>query len=629
MSNSRPPQIVPPGWFQAASGLWLPSHIRDWDRRLAVEVGRDSTGRQIVAVLNELPDSATQVHAFVDERAIGLPISTLPAQINRAAGVTFENAAFYISGMAMATYDARPDPDQQRELAKMLIVDPEIREGIDRALAAGEGTVVFAEQHLAALARLAVKHADRWRSIDLSYELRTLERTLLGCSALAMSDSERLTGDHLGRFDAVAFVVHNGAYYAREPLFEALARNSWLYQDLVQSEEAREHPDWRDLDEWAVESSGLTQREQFAVGMAALGASRVLDDGELRGRGVFAADWASDVAARLGAPIERVLDVISADQAWYARQFEEIERRYGLSDAAAASGWTTSPFEQRPLVRLRDGRALLWSARALTSWLTDGFYYRSLTQASGHDDVPAFTRFNGWLVERYARDVVEAALLPTKPAGSGRALRPVRYEGPSSEVESPDIALDYGEDLVFVEVRSGRLKLGTRLTGDPARVEQDLRVLIVDKAQQLSRRIDDYREGRFELDGVDRQHVRRIWPVLLSGAALLMTEMLYDWIVEEIGDHLHQPSVEPLTVLDMTDWEQFCGLVEAGRTAPDLLERKTGAYRRLDWRRMVYDDPFLPSDARASAVVQKGDASFRRMIKDFGWDPSRFDPTAS
>jgi hypothetical protein len=44
---------------------------------------------------------------------------------------------------------------------------------------------------------------------------------------------------------------------------------------------------------------------------------------------------------------------------------------------------------------------------------------------------------------------------------------------------------------------------------------------------------------------------------------------------------------------------------------------------------MVYDDPFLPSDARASAVVQKGDASFRRMIKDFGCDPSRFDPTAS
>lgn len=626
VSDDQPRRIIPPGWFQAASGLWLPSNLRDWDRRVSLEIGRDSTGRQIVAVLHQLPDSTTQVHAFVDERAIGLPTSTSPTQINRAARVAFESAAFYISGVAMATYDARPDPDQQRELARTLIVDPDIAEGIDRALCLGQGTVVFAEQHLAALGRLAVKHSDRWRAADLDHEVRTLERALLGCSALAMSDSERLTGNHADRFDAVSFLVHNGAYYSREPLFEALARNSWLYQDLAQSEDARAHPDWRDLEHWAVEASGLRLRDQFAVGMAALAVSRVLDDeGRLVGRGLLAATWASDVAQRLEVATDHVVEVISADQAWYAEQFDEIERRYGLSDAAAAAGWTTSPFEKRPLMRLRDGRMLLWSARAMTSWLTDGFYYRALTHAAERNDIPAFTRLNGWLVERYAQEVVEAALPPTKPAGSGRALRSITYDAPSGEIDSPDIALDYGEDLVLVEVRSGRLKLDTRLTGDPARVEDDLRVLIVNKAQQLSRRIDDYLGGRFELDGIDRRHVTRIWPVVLSGASLLMAEMLHEWIVEEIGDHLRQPTVQPLTILDMTDWEQLCGLLETGQSAPDLLERKTGAYRGLDWRRMVHDDPFLPSDARASAVVEKGDASFRRMIEDFGWDPTRLE----
>jgi hypothetical protein len=360
--------------------------------------------------------------------------------------------------------------------------------------------------------------------------------------------------------------------------------------------------------------------------MGALAASRVLDDeGTPRGRGLLAASWAADVAERLNVRTDSVVEAISADQPWYASQFDETETRYELSDAAAAAGWTTSPFEKRPLVRLRDGRMLLWSARAITSWLTDGFYYRALTYAADNGDMLAFTRFNGWLVEEYARDVVEAALPAGKPSGSGRALRSVRYTGPSGDVDSPDIALDYGTDLVFIEVRSGRLKLDTRLTGDPARVQKDLRVLVVEKAQQLSRRIDDYRAGRFELDGVDRHHVMRIWPIVLSGASLLMAEMLYRWIVAEIGDHLGQASVQPLSILDMTDWEQFCGLLEAGRSAPDLLERKTGAYRELDWRRMVYDDPFLPSDARASAVVQKGDASFRRMIEDFGWDASRLD----
>jgi hypothetical protein len=142
----------------------------------------------------------------------------------------------------------------------------------------------------------------------------------------------------------------------------------------------------------------------------------------------------------------------------------------------------------------------------------------------------------------------------------------------------------------------------------------------VEKARQLSRRIDDYAEGRFDLDGVDRKDVRRIWPVVLSGAALLMAEMLYDWIVDEIGDHLRQPTVQPLTILAMADWEQLCGLLEDGQSALDLLERKTAAYRRLDWRRMVCDDAFLPSNTRASALVQKADTSFRRMIEHFGWD---------
>jgi hypothetical protein len=72
-----------------------------------------------------------------------------------------------------------------------------------------------------------------------------------------MSDSERVTGDHMDQFEAVAFLVHNGAFYAQEPLFEALARNAWLYQDLAQSQDARGHPQWRDLDLWAVETTGL------------------------------------------------------------------------------------------------------------------------------------------------------------------------------------------------------------------------------------------------------------------------------------------------------------------------------------------------------------------------------------
>jgi hypothetical protein len=101
--------------------------------------------------------------------------------------------------------------------------------------------------------------------------------------------------------------------------------------------------------------------------------------------------------------------------------------------------------------------------------------------------------------------------------------------------------------------------------------------------------------------------------------------MVYDWIAQELGVHLQQPTIQPLTVLDIADWEQLCGLLERGWSAIDLLERKTGGYRRLDWRRMVFDDPHLPNDARASAVVEGADVAFRQMIERFGWDASQLD----
>lgn len=43
-----------------------------------------------------------------------------------------------------------------------------------------------------------------------------------------------------------------------------------------------------------METTGLTLEQQYAVGMAALGSGRVLDDDEeLRGRGVLSAGWAA------------------------------------------------------------------------------------------------------------------------------------------------------------------------------------------------------------------------------------------------------------------------------------------------------------------------------------------------
>lgn len=267
-----------PGWFQTASGLWLPTQLQTPRARVALELGRDDAGQPVLAVLDKLPSSETQIHAFVDERAIGLPVSDLPTQINRLTHVSFESVAFYVSGMSLAVDGATYDRPSQESIATDLITDPEISTGIIRALREGRGSVVFAPQQLYALARLAAKHADPYDPARLdANELKPLERALVGCSALAMSSSELLTGEDVEPFEAVAFLVQTGAYYIREPLLEALQRANWLYEHLAASEEARHHPEWRDPNEAAIAASGLDVRQQLAVGFAALATARVLD----------------------------------------------------------------------------------------------------------------------------------------------------------------------------------------------------------------------------------------------------------------------------------------------------------------------------------------------------------------
>ena len=189
--------MLVPTWTRSEGGVWMPAP--PGRETLQLELGRNVAGARIVAVLEKLPDSESQVFAFLDERAIGIALSTLPQQINRVARVSFESAALYISAMSMATAQVPPGRERQITLVRDLFIDGEIAAGAERALAAGEGSVAVAEQHLSALARLAVRHSDRSRSADLERDARTLERALVGSSALAMGDAERIrasTPDH-------------------------------------------------------------------------------------------------------------------------------------------------------------------------------------------------------------------------------------------------------------------------------------------------------------------------------------------------------------------------------------------------------------------------------------------------
>jgi hypothetical protein len=612
----RPPRLHLVDWHRASTGLWLP-RSGDNPTRYALQVGSSPAGEPVLAPLTRLPSAFEQVGVFVDEHALGIePLS--PSDVEALMRhVGFEPAVWGLAAVLRTIDNLDRTPAAQLALARKIYADDNVVALIASALNAGRGDVVLAEQQVVALTRLAILVA---RPLQLSDSAdangAALERALLASGSLVLSDHERLTGDPPDELELTSTLLQIGAFCAREPLAEALGRTAYLFGDRARSPAAKARHDYVDL-----AALGPDVETQVALGLAALGHTGALS-GSLEDfrPGVLAPDWVEVVADAVGIPAAEVAAMLTADRDWFATTFRAIETTLDLSAEAARAGWNRVPFEMRPFLRLTNGQLLLWSPGALTAWMTDGVYHRFHDAAKSVGRGEDLRTFYGWLVEEYVREVLREAHPGPRPAGGGRVLDEVTYTTQHGEGRSPDAAIDLGPDLVLFEVASGRLTLPTRVTGTAETVFGNLNNLVLGKARQLSRRIDDFLAGRLVYPDLAAEHVERIWPVLVTGTGLLMNEALANRIRDDLGQHLRQPRVQYLTILDLADVEQLCALVEQGHSVAEVLRHKLGGYAELDFRRMVHDDPHFDHCARSAGSEQRIRNAFAMVGERFGWD---------
>ena len=576
----------------------------------------------VLAPLTRLPSAFEQVGVFIDEHALGIePLAPDDVEaLMRHVG--FEPAVWGLTAVLRTIDNVERTPAAQLALARKIYADDNVVASIAGALHAGRGDVVLAEQQLVALARIAILVA---RPMDLSDSAdaggEALERALLASGSLVLSDQERLTGDPPDELELTSTLLQIGAFCAREPLAEALGRTAYLFGDLARSPAATTRRDYVDLG-----ALGPDVETQLALGLSALGHTGALSGSleDIR-PGVLAPDWIDVAANAVGVPADDVPAMLTADRQWFARTFGAIEAALKLSDEAARAGWNRAPFDMRPFLRLNSGQMLLWSPSALVAWMTDGVYHRFHAAAKAAGEGGDFRTFFGWLVEEYVREVLREVHPGPRLPGGGRVLDEITYPTRAGDRRSPDAALDLGPDLVLFEVASGRLTLPTRVEGTPETVFDNLENIVLGKARQLSGRIDDFCSGSLTYPDVSSAHVERIWPVLVTGTGLLMNEALANRIRDDLGDHLHQPRVQYLTILDLADLEQLCALVEQGHSVAEVLRRKTGGYAELDFRRLVHDDPHLDPTARSSGSERRIRNAFAIVAERFGWDATQLD----
>jgi hypothetical protein len=586
-------EIAVPAWRELASGLLVPSSVAD-----RIETGRP--GIEVppelepppapVAVVEQLPVSADQLGGAINEEELGLPPADLDELIERAQELPFEHSFLLVARIAAEVWHMREDADRQLALVRTFDMQGLVAR-LEQVLPVRDGRarrVVFAEQYLTVLQRMLVQHA---RDATLAEQATEDELRATIAAYFAAASVTSAADAHLKERDPtpeewLVYLIKNGSYNNRSPNVNVFTRARELFVNLPARLADDNH--YCPIDDWFREDYGLNAAEQHAVGFALYALSGGLEE-ELQpgNRSVVAPPFGDGPLADRQ---EAIADLVSAPRQWYADEFT------ALGNDLDSIAWERAPFLRRPFLRLADGRWLLISPRTIDSWLGEGFYYRALEGARrrGRATVDRFFTFFGRLVEHYCLDLTRSVFGDDRPIGGGRVHGEQPF-GRRGGKRTSDVAIDLGTDLVLIEVVAARFAADVRVYGNPEVLTAALERMIFKKVGQLGRVTAAILAGEATIPDVDVAHVERVWPIVVTGGELMHTELLWDRIDAKLPTELRGGRVQPLTVIDVEDFELLLGLVNEGRHLPDVLGQKAaGPYRRLGFTRFMHEELHLP-----------------------------------
>lgn len=612
--------IHSPKWFPHETGsgtILLPFEPAQMNRQW-LHLGHDREDGGILARFSGAPTFLDQTGSLLDERQLGLTPLGVQGAIELSSRLSFEKQARMIAVLQEAFAMHGASVDFQLSLAQTLVMGEELRRQISSELQGFEPRAMISDQTLYALSRVVVTAAGGGDPSTTSSpdEEAAATRLILAGTGLTMNAEELTTGD-AGDFNLVEVLLQMSGLSASEPFPTALGRASRMFRELPTSPEGKANEDFCDFGSWQ-DDSGVTVDDQFALGISLflqLLEARTKSDAYLSPM-TWSLEGIKELSNQYSIDPDWLIENASADREWLKSRFETIESLHGLDESMAYRGWNRIPFDERPFLRLEDEVMILWSPQSLLNWITEGLFFRIRELAPSANDAIKFGQFYAWLFEEHCRRLVEETLGTSDLPGTGRVVAPFKYA--RDQNETPDLILDFGTDLVVVEVCSGRLNLSTRLRGEADDVETNLDNILISKAVQLSRRIGDYLENRFEIPEIDRKSVKRIWPVLVVGGPLMMNEIIGETIEQRLAGSFSEDGVQKLNILTPGDLDLAMSLVESGTSLLKLLETRVGGHQWLGFNRFVSDSPFLPDVGQSSSSRRTGEAVLRMVAERGG-----------
>lgn len=513
---------------------------------------------------------------------LGFPSATLGDVIDVVSLLPFEPAMFAMSRLAAELHHHPHDREHHLLLASGLYGEP-VWSPFKEFVLSSPAHLGFDPRHVAALQRLLVQYAAPGPSDGRGLtptEIHCLAGALLGVSS-ALPAGEPPPHEPRTPEDWAAWARYTmliGAWHHEPDSAEAIARaHSWYVDVHGDPEFVSSARGGCDIDAWLEEEYGLTLGEQFAGGLACAATTLALDADatwQQRQRRVEPGFLRNTAMADKEA---RLLELISASRD------ELVQLIASPKDDPARIAWDHTAFEERPLFRASDGTMWLISPRALLSWVTRGIHHRAQNVAENRPHprkqnetmTRIYLGYAPLLGEESVRRLVARSHTTQLTTGIVRIHSEIPYKVDGHSKLSPDLMLDYGDDMVLVEVFSGRISREARTTLDQQQLGEALDRATTHKLTQLADRLRELLAGDLAYPDHDLAAMRRVWPVLvLAGDPILQTPALWHYLRNTAPDaFIDDPRVRRPTILHLDDLEPLLALVqEEGSLLPRLLE---------------------------------------------------------
>ena len=235
--------------------------------------------------------------------------------------------------------------------------------------------------------------------------------------------------------------------------------------------------------------------------------------------------------------------------------------RFGCSKRDLVDGFEPSfslrdiaPFVEKPLLVLGDDTVCCPMPSLLEDTLNTRLYftlYAEYEAVDGKQAAEKFSRLQARFLESYVGDLVRLMVGPEY-----ETFGEISYRKLKSEAKSTDVVAVRRSDgcSAFIEVTKTRFHLAESLFAmDERRIFKDIEAMLLGKAEQMQKRIDDLGAGLFHYS----QPVTAIAPVVVTGQAVPGLVYLKHYVFDQLRERNVLQNTVPLLNCDVEELEML------------------------------------------------------------------------